>query len=1578
MTSVEEPTTIEEPTTLVEPKAPAVSPDDFFLLASDNNNDDDASTTTNASSTASSAQDASSSTLPLFQYSRLSGALARLSIGATTTTAATASCSCIGKVVLNAESTLAEGEGSAAAAAASMLPATAPAIYSNRQDPPMSLWQHEVLPLLWMGLDSGALCLLHATTATPVMMMMLANNSSKPTTLSLRDTSNTLEHGIPIVAVSMDATGTQLAAIDQKGLLGVFDVKYKLVWTTTTTTTTTNNPTTTASTTEARPAETTTAAATTTQARSSRSSINPLFSGIFSAFSGGSAASASSSLNNAPIIATSPPPPPQPLTSSSHNANTSPQQQQQEHTPALAFASVALSHSIRYPASFGRPSCLAVDPSYRRKREKSVVVGFDNGRLVLTKKGLFLQRRVDAVLYQGVAVNNDNEYDHGKSKPSGPTAASRIQALVWRGSLLAWADATGIRIMDMDTLTRIAHVDRPTGARPNLYPTIRDFTPQMVFETADKLLCAWGDCLLTLRVREAAVSVQHPSSSSSAGGTSNNAIVEANATEQESPLQVSTTTSDEEQLSGSELVDSTTRSPSPTPATIARNRRIVECTMAWQLDCVAVGVVPMDANHVAVLGLAPPLDLLLPPDDHQQQQQEGQGANNNNNDAELQIISRMTGTVIYADVLPFSKATGLSGDTIMADSVAAESARGYSLLSTFCFPRMDNTKEAKDELVRLGQEEDADMALFSSSGSRHQFWDPHLKWNLEQNLFGEYDNNGKDEEKNDNELYDANDDASVDSDDYGIILQPIPVERNYSTTREEFVPPQMIILAPSDVVLARISDIDDAIAHALLENKAGLALRRGLCHMRTLKRYDIRHLVNEYFRALLRLPPYQPSEKVNDSTDVLTQVEESQRRHLSLRRMQLAAEAMPILLGGDLDMWTKWIKEAEKIPGALFMTRKFVPVRDPVLPKEVYGSVLKKMLQQVEVMAPGRLADEAAGHFLDTLVAWGSTSVLKRFIKLFQYESATDSRVTAPLRAMEESLKRRETQSAACYLQIPGASQLNETQLHEEIGTVDRFDDMGNALYDVEGIAAFVLERVTDNEISCSLSLASGLLRDDDVSDTSPQMDSRVNLEALVRLKMMTGSFDDALRCYLMIGSRYSSTRLDDIEDEAIAVINDVAQSRCRTKLEPASYTHVLSIIESLHLHQCLLELQFIANDAIPPLFALLQLVGLDVLGDFLIEHCVAPQSTTVSPALTFNTGDEGSLLESKTKTNGERIGTLPLDLVANQLERRPKLLHWYLHLVFTRKPDVYVNFPTTASPPEDITRLHRKHIDLYIKFAGNLRDSSCVFQGVEAFRVPDTNTPLLAFLKIALQTGAVAAAEIAKKLEVERKGRDGNGQTFALELAFIMEHFGGENDDEARLILDLYLKGVKSLMLAVSFAQRSRHYSAILWKILIDYCMETFVSDTNVAQGGTMFGSLLEAAALSGGDLASLISQIPPGMAIEGLRPRLVATVADYRLKVQIGENASRVASEDRIALLREVEYRSRRGLRVDGIENLPSNASVSDQNSPLRLSTRLDPAEASSSGGDMKSKNIFHKKPLLSPNRLHHRKLALSLPIR
>lgn len=111
---------------------------------------------------------------------------------------------------------------------------------------------------------------------------------------------------------------------------------------------------------------------------------------------------------------------PVPMTSSNRNLSTD---SAASSSYAQTKTTIQVSR-IQYPSSSfggGRPTCMVMDPSYKRRREKAILVGFSNGRLVLTKRSFFLQRRSDVVIYQG--------------------STTAMEAVTWRGALVAWADA---------------------------------------------------------------------------------------------------------------------------------------------------------------------------------------------------------------------------------------------------------------------------------------------------------------------------------------------------------------------------------------------------------------------------------------------------------------------------------------------------------------------------------------------------------------------------------------------------------------------------------------------------------------------------------------------------------------------------------------------------------------------------------------------------------------------------------------------------------------------------------------------------------------------------------------------------------------------------------------------------------------------------------------------------------------------------------------------------------------------------------------------------------------------------------
>jgi hypothetical protein len=727
--------------------------------------------------------------MPLLKYTRLFGSLPRQQRQEGTSPPLSVPCTCsvMGKVLLTSETT-----------------ATSESASGERPDVPIDLWQQLPIHIMAAGFQDGQVWLTDACSATAIAgpeQLRVSEGRQKE----------------PIVAVSLDASGTILAAMDAAGTCVIWELKYTVQM---------RSP----------------AAATSSSSLAAGGQGN-VFTSFMSALTGVSADADADNTNN-------------------NNTTNNPLSQEESSVlvPTLCLASVQASR-IPYPKSFGVPTCMVIDPSYKKKREKSIMVGFSDGRLVLTKRGFVFQRRSDAVVYTAVA-NDDKTF-------------AGIEAIAWRGSIVAWGDASGVRLLDADTLTRIAHVDRPTGARPSLYPTVSAFRPQLCFETSNKLLVAWGDCLMRLAVRESTVSTV-------SGGT--------------------TTSASEISAAGG--------SNGPTVV----RRRTVECTMAWELDCVACGVAPLDEDHVIVLGLVPPLE----------EEDGGDGVpahdGHNQNDVELQVVSRSDGTVIYSDLLPLLRPP-IQSSNKRNSNIPEESLSNYALVSSFAMPRMDNAGEVLEEIVDDDDNFDPlQVSIFSAPESKKTFRDSHLRWSLKDAAY-------EDVEDGEDTRPDLTSDAdSVDSDDYDFIFRH-PSTFTESNTSKASIPPLMLISTGVDVVLATIRDVDDAVSYALSSKKAGLALRRALRHLRRLRRYDISDLVNEYFRTLLRLPENENDAGTDAPAEDGVRGEHPERPHLSLRRMKLAAEAMPILLGGNIDLWRLWVSELEKIPGALFVVRSFLPVR---------------------------------------------------------------------------------------------------------------------------------------------------------------------------------------------------------------------------------------------------------------------------------------------------------------------------------------------------------------------------------------------------------------------------------------------------------------------------------------------------------------------------------------------------------------------------------------------------------------------------------------------------------------------------
>jgi hypothetical protein len=371
-------------------------------------------------------------------------------------------------------------------------------------------------------------------------------------------------------------------------------------------------------------------------------------------------------------------------------------------------------------------------------------------------------------------------------------------------------------------------------------------------------------------------------------------------------------------------------------------------------------------------------------------------------------------------------------------------------------------------------------------------------------------------------------------------------------------------------------------------------------------------------------------------------------------------------------------------------------------------------------------SNEAVGHFLESLLAWGPTSTLKEYIKLYRFSRencSSDKSIQRDLRTAEIALQRRFLQTCAGYLSFP----INEQKDELLTATPPRYeankDDSKDSLFLVSIMLRIVAPRAP-------LVAVPGELEDADTGAAGVANEittnSLLSLESMARLRMMQNRHDLALKCFLTIGLYHSTQSIEKIELFAIDVVNgvSVANSVSAPVIAGTSskYDYVLGLIEHHHLHRLLLDEKLTGN-ASAPLIALIRLVGLDLMGRFLIEHCVSPEVSSLEASSELSKENESKDLIQKE--------TLPMDLVAKQLDSSPALLHWYLHLVFTKKPELYVRFPNNCIPPKAVTDLHRKHLELFVEFAGDNKDSAKAFFGIEPYKAEARTTPLLSFLKV-------------------------------------------------------------------------------------------------------------------------------------------------------------------------------------------------------------------------------------------------------
>ena len=210
------------------------------------------------------------------------------------------------------------------------------------------------------------------------------------------------------------------------------------------------------------------------------------------------------------------------------------------------------------------------------RRDRSFLVGTSKGSLYYHRTSWFSSKVV--TLFNG--------------------EGSAVSSIVWRGNLVAWADASVVRIMDISTQTAICQLPAPHGVgSDDPYPC------HLYWRSDNELMVSWADSFKLLRVRTAA----------------------------------------EEGLS------------------IEGGAKAAKTIIEWTADCILCGVFPLDEEHVVCIGYTPPDEAIAQAHaEARDLLEEGQGQLSpavaarfsNTNEPEVIVATLKTGTIISADLLP--------------------------------------------------------------------------------------------------------------------------------------------------------------------------------------------------------------------------------------------------------------------------------------------------------------------------------------------------------------------------------------------------------------------------------------------------------------------------------------------------------------------------------------------------------------------------------------------------------------------------------------------------------------------------------------------------------------------------------------------------------------------------------------------------------------------------------------------------------------------------------------------------------------------------------------------------------------
>lgn len=123
---------------------------------------------------------------------------------------------------------------------------------------------------------------------------------------------------------------------------------------------------------------------------------------------------------------------------------------------------------------------LAICPTYASGAlgSRVICVGGEEGKLILNRRGYFESRNTTVHSGEGA-----------------------ITSIRWRGTLVAWANAKGVKVVDVETYQKVTHIPRPSLSADEQ----SESSPAsccLTWSSADMLLVGWGSTVLVAMVRQ--------------------------------------------------------------------------------------------------------------------------------------------------------------------------------------------------------------------------------------------------------------------------------------------------------------------------------------------------------------------------------------------------------------------------------------------------------------------------------------------------------------------------------------------------------------------------------------------------------------------------------------------------------------------------------------------------------------------------------------------------------------------------------------------------------------------------------------------------------------------------------------------------------------------------------------------------------------------------------------------------------------------------------------------------------------------------------------------------------------------